>query len=74
MKRPTTLAALGIAALMTSGCITVIDGGDNEHINWTGENAQPFDSARDGCRETAGRDQASRAFEACMAAKVWTRG
>lgn len=74
MKRLATLAALAAAALMTSACITVIDGDDDDNVNWSGQNAQPFDSARDGCRETAGRNEASRAFEACMLAKGWSRG
>lgn len=72
MKRLIVLAAI-TASLMTSACITVIDA-DDDHIGWTGENAQPFDGARDACRETAGTNQSSRAFESCMAAKGWTRG
>lgn len=74
MKRLLTLSALAAAALMTSACVTVIDAGDNEHINWTGENAQPFDASRDACSEHAGRNQASKAFETCMATRGWTRG
>jgi len=68
MKRLMILASLS-AALMTSGCITVIDA-DSDDMAWHGNNAQPFDAARDECDErTDGRD----AFRACMAEKGWTR-
>ncbi|MDP3404593.1 MAG: hypothetical protein Q8S03_07885 [Brevundimonas sp.] len=68
MKRLVTLAAL-TAAVMVSGCITVIDA-DSDDRAWHGNNAQPFDTARDECDErTNGRD----AFRACMAEKGWTR-
>lgn len=71
MKRLIALSALA-AALMTSGCITVIDA-DTDGVNWTGQNAQPFDRARDDCREETDGGQRSRAFAACMAEKGWTR-
>jgi predicted porin len=73
MRRLITLAAAAAAALTVSACITVIDA-DGENLNWTGENAQPFDASRDACRESAGDDEHSRAFEVCMAAKGWRRG
>ncbi|AQR60320.1 hypothetical protein BZG35_00605 [Brevundimonas sp. LM2] len=68
MKRLLILASLS-AALMTSGCITVIDAkGDDDA--WHGNNAQPFDAARADCdARTESRD----AFRACMAEKGWTR-
>lgn len=72
MNRLLALAAVS-ATLLTGGCITVIDA-DHDDLNWHGENAQPFDSARDGCRETAGDNQDSTAFITCMADKGWTRG
>ena len=62
------------AALATSACITVIDADLDDHVNWSGENAQPFDGARNACRDSAGRDERSDAFAACMAGKGWTRG
>ncbi len=69
MKRLLILAATA-AALMASGCITVIDA-DGEDMAWHGNNAQPFDGARDECHDrTNDRD----AFIACMADKGWTRG
>ena len=68
MKRLLSLATL-TAAVMVSGCITVIDA-DSEDMAWHGNNAQPFDAARDDCdARTEGRD----AFRACMAEKGWTR-
>jgi hypothetical protein len=73
MKRLIVLSALAVG-LMTSACVTVIDADGDGHINWTGENAQPFDASREGCRQTAGNHESSRAFEVCMAAKGWRRG
>lgn len=68
MKRLLTLIALS-AAVMVSGCITVIDA-DGDDSAWHGNNAQPFDAARADCDErTTGRE----AFRACMAEKGWTR-
>lgn len=68
MKRLVTLAAL-TAAVMVSGCITVIDA-DSDDSAWHGNNAQPFEAARKDCDDqTSGRD----AFRACMAEKGWTR-
>jgi hypothetical protein len=72
MKRLLPLAALS-AALMTSACVTVIDAGDSDDLAWHGENAQPFDAARDDCRASTGTGQRSEAFRGCMAAKGWTR-
>ena len=66
----TAAAAVLAASLMTSGCITVIDA-DSSDSAWHGNNAQPFDTARDECdARTESRD----AFRACMAEKGWTRG
>lgn len=59
------------AALLASACVTVIDA--SEGTNWQGENAQPFDAARQGCKDTASDNVNSSAFIACMAAKGWTR-
>lgn len=70
MKRLLILSALS-AALMTSACITVIDA-DHDDDAWHGENAQPFDAARDSCRASAG-NQHNDAFRDCMAGKGWTR-
>ena len=73
MKRLLTLAATAAvlgSALMTSGCITVIDA-DSSDSAWHGNNAQPFDAARDECDE---RTESRDAFRGCMAEKGWTRG
>lgn len=72
MKRLIVLSAVA-ASLMTSACITVIDAEDGDGVNWSGQNAQPFDAARDGCVDSVGDDSRSRAFAACMAEKGWTR-
>ena len=72
MKRLLILAALS-ASLMTSACVTVIDASDDADMAWHGENAQPFDAARDACRASTGRGLQSDAFRACMADKGWTR-
>ncbi len=72
MKRLLILAALS-ASLMTSACVTVIDASDDADMAWHGENAQPFDAARDACRASTGRGLRSDAFRACMADKGWTR-
>lgn len=72
MKRLLTLAATSAvlaAALMTSGCITVIDA-DHGDDAWHGNNAQPFDAARADCDD---RTESRDAFRACMAEKGWTR-
>lgn len=71
MKRLLILAAV-TASLMTSACITVIDA-DGDDYAWHGENAQPFDAARDACRASTGKGRHSDAFRDCMAAKGWTR-
>ncbi len=73
MKRLLSLAATSAvlaAAMMTSGCITVIDA-DSSDSAWHGNNAQPFDTARDECDD---RTESRDAFRACMAEKGWTRG
>lgn len=72
MKALIVLAAAA-AALSTSACVTVIDANDDP-INWTGQNAQPFDGARDACIRSHGTDQHSSAFRACMADKGWRPG
>ena len=72
MKRLLILAALS-ASLLTSACVTVIDASDDADMAWHGENAQPFDAARDACRASTGRGLSSDAFRACMADKGWTR-
>ena len=72
MKRLIVLAAVS-ASLMASACITVIDA-DSDHVGWHGQNAQPFDGAREDCRARTGRNEHSDAFAACMAEKGWTRG
>lgn len=71
MKRLLILSALS-AALMTSACVTVIDATDDD-MAWHGENAQPFDAARDECRASDRHRQYGDAFRDCMAAKGWTR-
>ena len=73
MKRLLVLTALS-AALMTSACVTVIDASGEDHVGWHGENAQPFDGAREDCRARTGHNERSDAFAACMAEKGWTRG
>lgn len=73
MNRLLILAAVAAAALSTSACITVIDADGHDHVGWSGQNAQPFDDAREGCRSSAGRNEHSDAFAACMAGKGWTR-
>lgn len=73
MKRLLILA-VAAAALTTSACVTIIDAdGVSDGKAWHGENAQPFDSARDQCRASTGKGQSSDAFRACMADKGWTR-
>ena len=73
MKRLAILAALSATALMTSGCITVIDA-DHDDVAWHGNNAQPFEAARTDCRASTGKGTGSDDFRDCMAAKGWTRG
>lgn len=72
MKKLFVLAACA-AALATSACVTVIDAGDHDGANWSGQNAQPFDASLDACKGYAGRDQSTAAFAACMAEKGWSR-
>ena len=73
MKRLIALAAVS-ASLMASACITVIDADSDDHVGWHGQNAQPFDGAREDCRARTGRNEHSDAFATCMAEKGWTRG
>jgi hypothetical protein len=73
MKRLLILAAAAAVALSTSACVTVIDASDDGHLAWHGENAQPFDAARDQCRAETRHGQHSDAFRDCMAGKGWTR-
>ncbi|NJC40941.1 protein involved in sex pheromone biosynthesis [Brevundimonas alba] len=70
MKRLLILAAVS-ASLMSSACVTVIDASDSDDA-WHGNNAQPFDEARDACRAEAG-NRHNDAFRDCMAGKGWTR-
>ena len=73
MKRLSTLAAVSAvlaAALATSGCITVIDADHGDGGSWHGNNAQPFEAARDDCDRTIENRTAVRA---CMAEKGWPR-
>ena len=73
MKRLLTLtatAAVLASALMTSGCIMVNGADFSDETAWHGNNAQPFDAARDECDE---RTESRDAFRACMAEKGWTR-
>lgn len=60
----TYLLAGAIFAL--TACASVNDEG------WTGQNAQPFDSARSAC-EIETQTLEGPQFEACMASKGWTR-
>jgi hypothetical protein len=76
MKRliaQTTLAAALTAALMTSGCITVIDANGDDGVNWNGQNAQPFEASKEACEARHGDNSNSTAFITCMAEKGWTR-
>lgn len=73
MSKKITVALLAVAALATSACVTVIDAGDSGEYGWSGEGAQPFDGARDQCRERTGRAEGTTAFVQCMAEKGWTR-
>ena len=73
MKRVLVLAAAMSAALMASACVTVIDATDNDDLAWHGQDAQPFDDARDSRRASTGKGQHSDAFRDCMAGKGWTR-
>lgn len=73
MKRLLTLtatAAVLASALMTSGCIMVNGADMSDEAAWHGNNAQPFDAAREECDE---RTESRDAFRACMGEKGWTR-
>ena len=69
MKRLLILAA----ALGASACVTIIDADGHDSVSWSGENAQPFNGARDECRRETRQGQRSDAFRNCMAGKGWTR-
>lgn len=71
-RLPTLAAAAAVlaAALMTSGCIMVNGADMNDEAAWHGNNAPPFDAAREECDE---RTESRDAFRACMAEKGWTR-
>lgn len=71
MNKLIVLAACA-AALATSACVTVIDADGVDNVNWSGQNAQPFDASIEACREYAGKNQSTPAFAACMAEKGWT--
>lgn len=73
MKRLLILAAVSAVALGTSACVTIIDADGHDSIAWSGENAQPFNTARDECRAETRQGQRSDAFRDCMAGKGWTR-
>jgi hypothetical protein len=73
MKKKLSALALAAVALATSACVTVIDADSGGDYGWTGEGAMPFDSARDQCRERAGRAEGTTAFIQCMSEKGWTR-
>ena len=70
MKRLLILAAAASAAVLTSGCIMVNGADVSDDTAWHGNNAQPFDAARDDCHRTT---DSGSAFRACMAEKGWTR-
>jgi uncharacterized protein GlcG (DUF336 family) len=73
MKRLLILAAATAVALSTSACVTIIDADGHDSVAWSGENAQPFNAARDECRAQTRQGQRSDAFRDCMAGKGWTR-
>lgn len=76
MRRLSASVLALAAAAALSACATVNEPG------WTGSGAEPFDAARADCEaQAAGQsspnatdDQRRAAFEACMAARGWTRG
>jgi len=70
LRTLTATAAVLASALMTSGCIMVNGTDISDETAWHGNNAQPFDAARDECDE---RTESRDAFRACMAEKGWTR-
>lgn len=72
MKRLLALAVVA-TAVAVSACVSITVK-DDDAVNWTGQNAQPFDAALEACRRYAGRDQDTPAFAACMAEKGWSRG
>lgn len=73
MHKKLTVFTLAAAALATSACVTVIDAADGGDYGWTGQGAQPFDAARDQCRDRAGKHEGTTAFIICMSEKGWTR-
>lgn len=60
-----------LAALLAAGCATT------DARGWSGDGAEPFDSARAECEADAGSQLPgvahTAAFEACMAARGWHR-
>lgn len=71
MKRLLILSAVAAAALASAACVTIIDA-DGDY-DWHGEGAQSYNSARDDCRASVGRNEGTTAFIQCMADKGWTR-
>lgn len=75
MRRLSVLAPTLAAAGILAGCATSDPG-------WRGSGAEPFDAARTDCEAQAASltgpnttdEQRRSAFEACMAARGWTRG
>ena len=59
-----------LAGILLGGCVSI------SNANWHGEDAEPFDGARNACEaEAAPVPKAERTakFEACMAARGWQR-
>lgn len=73
MKKKLTVLVLAAAALATSACVTVIDAADGGDYGWSGQNAVALDTAREQCRDRAGRAEGTTAFIQCMSEKGWTR-
>ena len=67
-RSPTCLVTLFLLA----SCATTSDPG------WNGTGAEPFDGARDSCREQSqgavGTAEEAATFEACMRAHGWSKG
>lgn len=71
MNRLLALSAIAAAAVLSTACVTIIDA-DSDY-GWSGNGAQPFETARDECRQRAGDDEGATAFITCMADKGWSR-
>lgn len=66
------LPVLSVAALAVAGLVTACASADAP--GWSGAGAEPFDGARAACEaESARAPVPATAFEACMAARGWTR-